>query len=583
MSETVLVSMRLEDVRSALGRARRGSIESALIEESKSILREAERIGKPALAAHAAASLARVLTSDGQIDAALAAIARGRQATAGCDVPAASVELDLREAEAHQQRALSDPVSDVSGRAWQRALACCRRALSIVEIERVGADAPYLQAGFMRGRTRLYEIGTMALLGLGDKAAAIQLLDSAKARGLAPRGSPSAHMAEALQAFRAAADPQPRMQAWRALMRRRTAPQTFSGVAIADAQAALDEDQAALWWGWLDDATLLIAAFDRDGWDAAAYPVSARLRLMMRSIAREVIEGIGGGSAMAAMERPSLRRLLLPSWVEAIVLRRRRIVLCPHRVLHGLPLQLIPTREGPLGLARGISFMPSLSALTTPIPVARSGLATVYATEFQDNRSLPETAEIATAASTQERERGGVTISINANLPARDLVLQMSDSGELRKMREVWFCCHGQNLLQSSPLESQLELGKEYLDGLDLATLDLAADIVVLLACHAGKRAVRALGMPSLPADDLLGLQGALRVAGARQLLAPQWPIEPRLLAAVLPRMHALRSEPRDIALQVALAEFVARGNSVEKLPARWAPLQLIVFGQPHP
>lgn len=580
----VLVSMRLEDVRSALNRADRGSIENALIEESRSILQEAERIGKPALAAHAAASLARVLTSDGQIDAALAAIARGRQATAGCDVPAALVELDLREAEAHQRRALADPVAAARpDSAWQHALACCRRALSTVEIERVGADAPYLQAGFMRGRTRLYEIGAMALLGLGDKAGAVRLLDSAKARGLPPRAHSSVHAPDTLQAFRAAVEPQPRMQAWRALMRRLTAPRPFCGVAMAEAQAALDKDQATLWWGWLDDATLLIAAFDRDMWDAAACPVSARLRLTMRSIARGVIEGTGLGPAMTAMERPSLRRLLLPSWAEEIVLRRQRIVLCPHRVLHGLPLQVMPTREGPLGLARGISFIPSLSALVTPIPVASSGLATVHATEFQHNRSLPETADMAAAALTQEHERGGTTIPINADMPARDLLLQMSDAGKLREMREIWFCCHGQNLLRSSPLQSRLELGKEYLDGLDLATLDLAADIVVLLACHAGKRAVKALGMPSLPADDLLGLQGALRVAGARQILAPQWPVEPRLLMAVLPRMHALRGEPRDLALQVALAEFVARGNSVEQRPEHWAPLQLIVFGRPCP
>jgi hypothetical protein len=584
MSETVTVSMRLEDVRLTLDRTGYGQVPRALVEESEAILLEAERIGKPALAAQAAASLARVLTSDGQMKAALAAILRGRQATQNCDAQSAAVELDLREAEAHQRCALLDPVTAaMPDGAWERALACCRRALTVVEIERVGADAPYLQAGFMRGRTRLYEVGARAMLGLGDKVGAIQLLDSAKARGLPPRGHLSSHIPEALVAFRTAVGTE-RMLAWRALMRRLTAPQPFAGVTIAAAQAGLAKDQAALWWGWLDETTLLVAAFDRDRWDAAAYPVSDGLRRSMRSIARGVIQGMGSSSAMTAMERRSLGSLLLPPWAEAIVLGCRRIALCPHRVLHGLPLQITPTREGPLGLVRGVSFIPSLASLVMPIPVASCGLAAAYATSFREGlHSLPEAADMAKAALAQEKARHGPTIRIDADKPARDCLLKLSDAGKLRGMREIWFCCHGQNLLERSPLESRLELGKEYLDGLDLATLDLSADIVVLLACHAGKRAVKALGMANLPADDLLGLQGALRVAGARQVLAPQWPVEPRLLMAVLPRMHALSSEPKDLALRAALAEFVEHGGSLDQLPEQWAPLQLVVFGQAKP
>ncbi len=371
------------------------------------------------------------------------------------------------------------------------------------------------------------------------------------------------------------------MNAWNALMRKRVAPVATEGVMLSEAQAGLAPDQAALAWHWLADNTLLVAAFDRAHAEIQALPVRAAARARMRAIADQIIgaEYLPDTMILEDIAHDDLA-VLMPEFAREIVLQHRRIVLSPHGVLHGLPLQALPTPEGPLGLVRGLCFIPALSALTSPITTAPAGIAAVWASRFRNGLgALPETPLIAAAALGQAADRGEPVIAIDADRPARGRLLELADAGRLAQLRQLWLCCHGFSLAEDTPLNARLEFATESLDGLDLATLDLRTDLTVLLACHAGQRAVRALGMPALSGDDLLGLQGALRVAGVRQLLAPQWQLEASILRQIVPDLIAAPPGETDLALQSALARFIKSASGINRRVVRWAPLQLFQFG----
>jgi CHAT domain-containing protein len=64
-------------------------------------------------------------------------------------------------------------------------------------------------------------------------------------------------------------------------------------------------------------------------------------------------------------------------------------------------------------------------------------------------------------------------------------------------------------------MESKLMLQNGWIDGLELATFHLPADVAVLSACNSGQRAVGGRGMSSLPGDDIFGLQSALVSGGS--------------------------------------------------------------------
>ncbi len=147
MSEALAVSQVIAGVDAALRAAAEGELPASLAAEAETALAEAEQTGLPTLIARAAACLARVLTRTGRPREALKPVNRGRAALVGASAYFAQVELALAEAEAHRTVALAEDDQC----AWRAALAACRQALPAVEHGRLGADAPHLQAGFMRG------------------------------------------------------------------------------------------------------------------------------------------------------------------------------------------------------------------------------------------------------------------------------------------------------------------------------------------------------------------------------------------------------------------------------------------------
>ena len=106
-------------------------------------------------------------------------------------------------------------------------------------------------------------------------------------------------------------------------------------------------------------------------------------------------------------------------------------------------------------------------------------------------------------------------------------------------------------------MESKLMLQNGWIDGLELATFHLPADVAVLSACNSGQRAVGGRGMSSLPGDDIFGLQSALFQAGVHTVLGGLWGVETQAACAVTSEFH--RNYAQGDAAELALRKAVLR------------------------
>ncbi len=111
------------------------------------------------------------------------------------------------------------------------------------------------------------------------------------------------------------------------------------------------------------------------------------------------------------------------------------------------------------------------------------------------------------------------------------------------------------------------------IDGLEIATWRLSAELVVLSACHSGQRAI-ALRGAEIMSDDIFGLQAGLFTAGAARVLGALWPVESKIAAVILPSFHAqyAAGSPPEVALQKAMLDHLDRATPQTRKLYYWAP-----------
>ena len=157
----------------------------------------------------------------------------------------------------------------------------------------------------------------------------------------------------------------------------------------------------------------------------------------------------------------------------------------------------------------------------------------------------------------------------------------LNSSGDLKRFDILHFACHGLNIDSDNPMESKLFLWDSALDGLDIATWEIEANLVVLSACCSGQRPVAGRGMDELPGDDLFGLQAAYFAAGANQILSTLWPVDSTSARTIALAFHRRLKAGvvAEIALQQAMVEFLENARASKSLkkqrPYTWAPFFL--------
>jgi CHAT domain-containing protein len=211
---------------------------------------------------------------------------------------------------------------------------------------------------------------------------------------------------------------------------------------------------------------------------------------------------------------------LLPETIHPVLEGKRRLILSPHRVLHALPLHALHW-QGDLLIRRfAVSYAPNLGCLIRQYPVREGGLLAIGISDFdipgENLKPLPDCISEAKAVCAAWTGRSATKLlNEQATISA---VRALAASGELASLSCLHFATHGADVRGDSPMEAHLWLHDARLDGLEIATWQLHADLVVLSACHSGQRAIARRGV-ELMGDDIFGLQAAFFTAGAARVL----------------------------------------------------------------
>jgi CHAT domain-containing protein len=232
-----------------------------------------------------------------------------------------------------------------------------------------------------------------------------------------------------------------------------------------------------------------------------------------------------------------------------------------------------------------ISYIANLSSLQLPYQPLKSRRVLVVGVEHfavpgRTLAALPEA----------ELEASGVKANYDLHgVPATLLLGEEATVGHLHdctlaKYSCLHFATHGENVNSDNPMESHFYMQNSLLDGLEVANLNLRADIVVLSACSSGQRPIAGRGMAELPGDDLFGLQAAFFRAGAHRVLATLWPVDSTAALKITTGFHARMAAEEacdpEMALQKAICDYLKKAGIQGRKIYFWAPFFLSVLGR---
>ena len=283
------------------------------------------------------------------------------------------------------------------------------------------------------------------------------------------------------------------------------------GSDLADVQRHLGDDTALVLYETFDE-DLLVWALDRR---AVRHE---RIRIKARDLACEARRF----HTSCATQRPddpagtALAKLLLDP-VASVIDGHRRLLVVPHRSLALVPFHALPFDGTVLGEHAAVSVLPSGALVTRreagrPPRLDRPALL-VGDPAYAADRGLPRLPGAATEAATIARLIGTPDPLLDAD--ATEAAVAERVSGR----RIVHLATHGV-VDERGPNRSFVALaGYDELTVGDIMGLDLAADLVVLSACHTGRGTATAGG-------DIVGLVRAAVAAGARHIVVSLWPVD---------------------------------------------------------
>ena len=488
-------------------------------------------------------------------------------------------------------------------------------AIDEVELDRYRISSPYLQSSFFGTRAKIYAVGVWSAFKTNDREAMLERMELSKARSLAllrnPAPGPSLDRLELERQFRAIsseidADPgnadalERRRRVWDllAIARRAARSSQLPRFSLAALHALLDADEAIVYYYWLSQNTLLVTALD------TANVVVERVTLAgdERAALETLVEALRTLQRYNASIDAAVRRFsgsFLPASIRALIARKRRLIVSPHRILHQFPFHALAWEDGLLIEQFAVSYAPNVSALLLPaFPEPARSVLLIATSDYEiDARGRPLRADGATPQRLpslpgleQEIEAiaGAYTAAgctterlLNEHATKQELHA-LDDSRALESFGYVHVATHGSSAASDEPMESQVYLRDAILNGLEISQLQMNADIVVLGVCFSGQRAIAARWMDELGGDDLFGLQAAFATAGARSILGSLWVANGSAATAVLTSTHRALAQGAlpEVALQSAIIEYLANSTAMTRHAYYWAPFFISVMGR---
>jgi CHAT domain-containing protein len=364
----------------------------------------------------------------------------------------------------------------------------------------------------------------------------------------------------------------------RAETHRQKPPPEFSLSAV---QEALEPDEAVVYYYWLQPGVLLIIA------------LSGQEIVVTRQLLDDEYTGIVKlidylGKLMSPMPKEVQKmldkygKLLLPDPVQKVLTGSRRVIFSPHRVLHLFPFHALRWKGDYLITRLAVSYAPNLSSLLVGNPpVDTSSVLAVALGHF----TLPDAVKEVDDISAIYTESGVRVEVLQGDEASLSRLRGWANEGQLSSFRVIHLATHGQDILGDTPLETFLYLHDGLLDGLEVSGWRLNAELVVLSACHSGKRAFKGRGMKELPGDEMFGLQAGFFSAGARRIIGALWLADDKAAYTVMTEFHRRFSaglQP-EFALQSAVCAYLQSARiDLLKNPFFWAPFFISVVGRPE-
>jgi CHAT domain-containing protein len=467
----------------------------------------------------------------------------------------------------------------------------CGDAIAEFEQDRDQVSEPYRQDSYLRNRVTLYELGVFAAWKLGDHELALVRADLAKAHGalgwVVPGGTPPPSEIASPRAewsrLAGGRDLARRSAVWGRLMAARArawhaAPPRLE---LAALQAALAPDEAIIYHYFVARDTLLIYVITPTG-VGAERRILHGVRSELDQFADD-IEALRGEMDWLGQDIPRLSAHLLPQDTAHLLDGVRRLLICPHRILHHIPFHALDWEHAPLIERFAVSYVPNVTSLLLPRPslpppdVLSVGIES-YAPLLPDLPGAEQ--EASDVAAIYQRTSGAATVLLGAGATRTRL-----EAGDLERFGVIHFVTHGRDLPADEPSAAALYLSDGPVDAMDISQWTLRADLVAMSACWSGRRPVhgRMLGLGAereeLFGDEIYGLQAAFFAAGARRVLGTLWPLDNGTAPEVMSAFHAglaARHAP-ELALQAAINQQRLAGRSFY----HWAPYKLVSLGRP--
>ncbi|MGO9191055.1 MAG: CHAT domain-containing protein, partial [Streptosporangiaceae bacterium] len=493
----------------------------------------------------------------------------------------------------------------------------CGTGIADVELDRYKVSAPHMQDTYLRNRINLYRMGVFAEWKLyldtpaDAESARRQHIETMLGRaelskahsGLGWLSGPESDEADgqadgqlSLPAARARFDEltndpgdKPaaaarRRAIWDELMaaqsRARRPASAWPVFQLAAVQSTLDEDEAVLYYYWLNDQTLLVFGLDRDIARVARVPLDQAARSRLDRLVSRSLQTPRDDFAAKFAE---VAAPLLPAELGLLLDGKRRLLLSPHRVLHQLPLQAMPWHDEPLCAKLAVTIIPNLTGLLLRHQSASRALLAVGIAQPAGH------AEVLSRAPADAREIAGLyraagrqaAILVDAEATRARLAELASGDPAAPDARPacLHIATHGTSMLSQTPMEASLALADGAADGLDIARWSLAADLVVLAACASGQQAIWDRDdAGELIGDEMLGLPAAFLAAGAHQVIGTLWRVRDDVAHRMTIRLHQelLAGQPAETALYRAVLAEREIGGEI----ADWGAFQLIAVGR---
>ena len=483
------------------------------------------------------------------------------------------------------------------------------QAIELIERHRYNINAPYAQSAYLQDRTRYYTIGIASAFRCDDLDTVLQRADQSKAgasvRSLAR--SPEHVDVHELQAeFRtvslelqqaeiagesetADALADRRRVLWELMSIARARPRGSRSldkpVTVNAVIKSLASDESLVYYYWLQPTVLLIAAFDSQRVRIVKKVIDESVRRRLEEYATFVQSLLGMHGYLDTIGRFS--HVLLPEEIRPVIDGKRRLLFSPHQLLHALPLHALRLGGDYLIRKFAVSYVPNLAcALRSLRPANTQRVLAIGVRDFtvpgKPLRPLEASEAEAQNVARAYQDRGASASTLLGTSATLEEVRRLATDGALHDLSCLHLATHGDNVLGDYPMEARLYLRDGDVDGLEISSWSLTAELVVLSACHSGQRAITLRGASELGGDELFGLQAAFFTAGATRVLGALWPAESPVAARLMSRFHTLRADgmDADIALQTATLEHVDGAPRLMQKLYYWAPFYISVVAR---